>query len=144
VCARVRACARARACVCVCNRKLILRITLMLKSDWNIIFIIANFNVRIVYYISYYYTHYFISLAARFLLLYPGVFCRGTDIILISSRFQCYSWGAISLLRYARYMQTYVLFQYSILRNIVSKTSESLIRCVVNLAYSVLPTSHMP
>lgn len=83
--------------------------------------------------ITYYYTYYFIS--SRFLFLYPAVFCRGTDIILISSQFQCYSWGAISLARYARYMQTYVLFQYSILCNIVSKTSESLIRRVVNLAY---------
>lgn len=63
------------------------------------------------------------------------VSCPGTNIILISSWFQCYSWGTISLARYRRCMQTYVLFQYSILRDIVSKTSESLIRRVVNLAF---------
>lgn len=44
--------------------------------------------------------------------------------------------------RYARSMQTYVLFQYSILRNIVSKTSESLIRHVVNLAFRFAYISH--
>lgn len=63
------------------------------------------------------------------------VSCNRTDIILISSWFQCYSWETISLTRYARCMQTYVLFQYSILRDIVSKTSESLIRRIVNLAF---------
>jgi len=62
--------------------------------------------------------------------------CLGTNIILIFSRFQCYSWGTISsLTRYACCMQIYVLFQYSVLRDIVSKTSESLIRRVVNLAF---------
>lgn len=70
------------------------------------------------------------------------VFCLTTDIILISSRFQCYSGGAISLVRYACCMQTYVLFQYSILRNIVSKTSESLIRRVINLAFRFVYISH--
>lgn len=39
-------------------------------------------------------------------------------------------------------MQTYVLFQYSILRNIVSKTSESLIWFVVNLAFRFVYISH--
>jgi len=50
--------------------------------------------------------------------------------------------SAISLVRYARYMQTYVLFQYSILRNIVSKTNESLIRRVINLAFRFAYISH--
>lgn len=40
------------------------------------------------------------------------------------------------------YMQTYVLFQYSILRNIVSKTSESLIRRVINLTSRFVYISH--
>lgn len=103
------------------------------------VFIISNtvnLNTGIVYYINYYTRCCIFSAMRNF---YPFIrkviFCLVTDIILIPSRFQCYSWGAISPVRYARYMQTYVLFQYSILRNIVSKTSESLIRRVINLAF---------
>lgn len=91
---------------------------------------------------TYYYTRRTFS-TVRF--LFPSSrksSCLATDIILISSRFQCYSGGAISLARYAWYMQTYVLFQYSILRNIVSKTSESLIRRVINLAFRFVYISH--
>lgn len=70
--------------------------------------------------------------------------CLGTDIILISS-------VTVSMLLLGNHlsrevctlcMRTYVLFQYSILRDIVSKTSESLIRRVVNLGFRFVYISY--
>lgn len=102
---------------------------------------VKRWNVRIVYYVILIITRTFS--VARF--LFPSSrkssFASWRILFLYPHSFNVTP-GAISLVRYAWYMQTYVLFQYSILRNIVSKTSESLIRRVINLAFRFVYISH--
>lgn len=103
-----------------------------------------NLNVKIVCNVTYYYTRRCTFSTVRFLSLHPEsrLSLRDGYYSYILTVSMLLPGKAISLVRYARYMQTYVLFQYSILRNIVSKTSESLIRRVINLTFRFAYISH--
>lgn len=111
-------------------------------------------SAALVHYAAYHYIRYFIFSSAKFIITTGCLLARNgyySYILTVSmlllgkslSFIRARTWEKVrEEERYARCMQTYVLFQYSILRNIVSKTSESLIRHVVNLAFRFAYISH--